>query len=102
MNGQKMSVSNNISSNLRINNKYDVNENDISKTHPTRESSFDNSGNKNYIHMEYEKSKTFKQNLHNNVYYKYRCKNMFFKLKKNNEKKVKLETIYSREDFLII
>ena len=112
MNSQKYLQNNNNTSTNSINNKNYVSENDISKTHVTGESTYDNSENRNYIHTEFENSKILKQknekiyeeiikkNIPNHVYYKYRSKNMYFKLKKNNEKTIKntLETIHSKED----
>ena len=94
--------------------KYYISENDKLKYHPTGESTFDNSENRNYIQTEFDNStkkslkqkseklyeEIIKKNIPNNIYHKHRNKNMCFKLKKNPEKTIKnsLETIHSKED----
>ena len=61
MNSQKYLQNNNNTSTNSINNKNYVSENDISKTHVTGESTYDNSENRNYMHTEFENSKILKQ-----------------------------------------
>ena len=113
MNNQKYDQ-NKIKNNDGIKKEYYISENDKSKYHPTRESTFENSENRNYIQTEFDNSnkknikqknekfylEIIKKNIPNNVYNKHRNKKMCFKLKKNPEKTIKnsLETIYSKED----
>ena len=112
MNSQKY-LQNNIINNSKKNKNY-ITENYKLRSHPTRESTNDNSENRNYIQTELENSTSkifkrrkeklyeeiIKKNIPNNIYYKHRNKNMCFKLKKNSEKTIKnsLETIHSKED----
>ena len=113
MNSQKCDQDKNKNNN-DVKKKYYISENDKSKYHPTRESTFENSENRNYIQTEFDNStkkalkqkneklyeEIIKKNIPNNIYHKHRNKNMCFKLKKNPEKTIKnsLETVYSKED----
>ena len=101
-------------SNNDVKKKYYINENDKLKYHPTGESTFDNSENRNNIMTDFENStkkniiqkneklyeEIIKKNIPKNIYYKHRNKNMCFILKKNPEKTIKnsLETVISKED----
>ena len=92
-----------------------INEIDKLKYHPTRESTFDNSENRNNIHTDFDSlnskklqqknAKIFESIIKKNmpIYHKHRNKNMCFKLRKNNEKTIKnsLETIYSKEELFL-
>lgn len=116
MNSQKYFPNNNINNSY---NKSYISENDrLKTTQGGGESTFDNSENRNNIHIEIPNSNSnsnmklikrkneklyediINKNIPNNVYYKYRNKNMCFKLKKSTDKTIKnsLETILSKED----